>query len=46
MLVAAQVIVLSMLLGNPMGTRRTIVEFSGSVVVFVVRSVVVARRHI
>jgi len=45
MLVAAQMILLSMLLGNPMGMRRSVVEFGGSGVVFVMRSVVVARRH-
>jgi hypothetical protein len=46
MLVAAQMTIVSMLLGHPMGMRRTVMEFGGSLVVLVVRSVVVARRHI
>jgi len=45
MLVAAQVIVLSILLGDTMGMRSAVVKFGGSLVVLVVRSVVVARRH-
>jgi hypothetical protein len=46
MLVSAQVIVVSMLRGNTMGMRGTVVEFGGSQVVLVVRSVIVARRYI
>ena len=45
MLVPAQVIALSMLLGDTMGLRGAVVEFGGSLVVLVVQSVVVARRH-
>jgi len=43
--VSAQVIVLSMLLGDTMRMRGAVVEFGGSLVVLVMRSVVVARRH-
>ena len=46
MLVSAEVVVFSMLLGDTMGVRRTVVKFGGTLVVLVMRSVVMARRHI
>jgi hypothetical protein len=45
-LVPGEVILFSMLLGNAMGMRRHVVQFSGPLVVFVMRSVVVTSRHI
>jgi hypothetical protein len=45
MLVPREVILLSMLLGNPMGVRRAIVQFGGALVVHVMRSVVIMSRH-
>ncbi len=46
MLVAAQMTIVSMLLGHPMSMRGTVMELGGSPMVFVTRSVVGARRHI
>ena len=44
-LVPAQVILLSMLLGDPMGMRRGVVQFGGALVILVMRSVVIAGGH-
>ena len=45
MLVSRQVILFSVLLGGAMGMRSQIVQFGGSLVILIVRSVVVACRH-
>ena len=45
MLVPGQVILLSMLLGSPVGMRRAIVQFGGALVVLVVGSIVITSGH-
>jgi hypothetical protein len=46
MLVSAQVILFSLLLGDTMGMRGTIMQFGGQRVILVVRSLVIASGHI
>jgi hypothetical protein len=45
MLLPAQVILVAVLLGNPMGVSGVVVQFGGELMVLVVRSVIVASRH-
>jgi hypothetical protein len=46
MFVSGQMILISVLLGDTMGMRRAVVQFSGAVVVLVVGTVVVTGRHL
>jgi hypothetical protein len=46
MLVSAEVVVFSMLLGDTMGMGSAVVELGGPLVVLVVGPVVIARRHV
>ena len=45
MLVSSQMILFPVLLGDPMSVRGDVMQFGGSLVVFVVRSVVIASGH-
>jgi hypothetical protein len=45
MLVSSQVILFSLLLGDTMGMRGAVVQFSSSLVVLVMGSVVIASGH-
>jgi len=45
MFVPSEMILLSMLPGSTMGVRGSIVQLGGLLVVFVMRSVVIASRH-
>ena len=46
MLVSGRIILFPMLLGYTMGVRSEIVQFGGSLVILIVRSVVVTCGHI